>query len=188
MIKCLAHIEQAGRTMRTARVLTIFSILLLSVAIPAAAQRRTATPRPTPRATPRSTTSPVVLAARQQVSNQLSNVNLFVDKMGPIAVSIENTDREARNRRLRKAVVDANESNKRKLIEAIKGMRVGLTSLESDFRTKPQLSKYLMQIQGITDLCARSEDSAIAGRFVASKDPLRQVAQKLTDTMAVLPR
>jgi hypothetical protein len=60
-------------------------------------------------------------------------------------------------------------------------------ALETDFRTKPQLSQYLPKIQGIGTLCGQSEDSAIAGRFVASKDPLRQIAQRLNDALAVLP-
>lgn len=30
--------------------------------------------------------------------------------------------------------------------------------------------------------------TAIAGRFVAAKDPLRAAALKLTDTLAVMPR
>ena len=176
--------------MRIARILTVFSTLLLALAIPAAAQR---TRRPVPKATPRptstkSTVSPIVAAAKQQVANQLSNVNMFVDKMGPIAIAIESIDRDARTRRFNKKVIDDNELNKEKLVTAIRGVRAGLVSLETDFRTKPQLTRYLPQIQGISDLCARSEDNAIAGRFVASKDPLRQVAQKLTDTMAVLPR
>ena len=61
------------------------------MAIPAAAQRtRRANPKPTPRPTPRVTkpaVSPIVAAGKQQVANQLANVNLFVDKMGPIAVA-----------------------------------------------------------------------------------------------------
>jgi hypothetical protein len=176
--------------MRTARLLTIFSILLLSLAIPAAAQRtRRPPPRPTPRPTPKKPViSPVVAAARQHVANQLFNVNKFVDVLGPAALAIENVDKEARTRRLKKETLDANEANKKRLIEAIRGMRAGLVALEADFRTRPQLSRYLLQIQGISDLSARSEDSAIAGRFIASKEPLRQIALKLSDTMAVLPR
>lgn len=170
------------------RILTVFSIFLFVLAISATAQAKRPTPRPTPRPTtpPRVTISPIVAAAKQQVANQLSNVNLFVDKMGPIAVAIEAIDRDSKKHK--KEVVDANEANKKKLVEAIRGMRAGLVSLETDFRTKPQLTKYLPHIRGISDMCARSEDSAIAGQFVASKDPLRQVAQKLSDTMAVLPR
>lgn len=174
--------------MKTARVLAIFSILLLAAAIPAVAQRTKPTPRPSRPRVIKTSASAEVAAAKQKVSNQLSNVNMFVDKLGPIAVAIENTDKEAKTRRLSKTVIDTNEANKKKVIQAIKGMREGLVLLESDFRTKPALSKYLTQIQGVANLCAMSEDNAIAGRFVAAKDPLRQVAQKLSDTMAVLPK
>ncbi len=176
--------------MRTGRFLTILLIFILGLSMTAAAQKtRKPAPRPTPKPTPtRSTINPVVAAAKQQVANQLFNVNKFVDILGPTAVTIESTDRDAKARRVKKEVVDANEANKRKVVDAIRGLRAGLVTLETDFRTKPQLTRYLPQIQGISDLCAQSEDNAIAGRFVASKDPLRQVAQKLSDTMAVLPK
>ena len=174
--------------MRIGRLLTIATVLAFGLTISASAQRtRRPAPNPTPRPTP-SRLNPVVAAAKQQVSNQLYNVNKFVDILGPAALTIENTDKDAKSRRLKKEVIDANEANKKKVVEAIRGMRAGLLTLESDFRTKPQLTKYLPMIQGISALCARSEDSAIAGKFVASKDPLRQVAQKLSDTMAVLPK
>lgn len=189
MIKCLAHIEQAGTFMRMARVLTVFSILITTFAFTAAAQR---TRKPAPKATPRPTpakpaTNPVVAAAKQQVANQLHNVNVFVDKMGSIAISIENADKDASVRRLKREEIEANEANKKRIIAAIRGLREGLIALETDFNTKPQLSQYSSKIQGISSLCARSEDSAIAGRFVASKDPLRQVALKLNEALAVLP-
>ena len=175
--------------MRTGRFFTFVSIVLLGLAIPAGAQRtRRPAPRPTP--TPKATrpaSSPIVAAAKQQVANQLSNVNRFVDILGSAALTIEGLDKDARARKLKKEEIDANEANKKKLVLAIRGLRQGLMTLESDFRTKPQLSRYLVQIQGISNLSAQSEDNAIAGRFVASKDPLRQVAQKLSDTMAVLP-
>ncbi|NOT47348.1 MAG: hypothetical protein HOP17_06310 [Acidobacteria bacterium] len=178
--------------MGSVRILTFFSILILAATIPTAAQRtRKPVPRPTPRPTPKTTTppvNPVVAAAKQLVANQLANVNLFVDKMGPIATSIETIDKDAKAKRVKKEIIDSNEANKKKLIVAIRGMRESLVSLESDFRTKPQLTRYLVQIQGISDLSARSVDSAVAGNFLASKDPLRQVAQKLSDTMAVLPK
>ncbi|HYJ91558.1 MAG TPA: hypothetical protein VEV84_09635, partial [Pyrinomonadaceae bacterium] len=60
-------------------------------------------------------------------------------------------------------------------------------SLETDFRTKPDLKQYLPSIQGISDLAGQSLDSAIAGKFVASVSPLRSVQQKLNDTLALIP-
>ena len=175
--------------MRTARFLTILSIFLLSFVVSTTAQRtRRPVPRATPKPTPvRSTISPVVSAAKQRVSNQLHNVSLFVDVMGPAAVTIENRDKDAAARRLKKEDVDANELNKRKLVAAIRGLRDGLVALETEFRTRPELAQYLAKIQGISTLCSRAEDDAIAGRFVASKEPLRQAALKLNETLAVLP-
>jgi hypothetical protein len=43
-------------------------------------------------------------------------------------------------------------------------------------------------IQGISDLSGQSETSAIAGKFVAANTPLRTVQQKLTDTLAAMPK
>lgn len=129
-----------------------------------------------------------VRAAREKTENQLSNVNLFVDRFGPIAQGIETLDASSRTKRLPKATLAQNDANKQKVIAAIQNLKAGLANLESEFRTKPALMKYMPSIQGITDLAARAEDSAIAGKFVASKDPLRQSAQKLIDTLAIMPR
>ena len=128
-----------------------------------------------------------VRVAREKVDTQLSNVNKFIDVLGPIAQSIETLDASAAAKTLPKSAIDKNEETKRKVIEAIRNLKVGLSDLETEFRTKPLLQKYLLSIKGITDLAAKSEDSAIAGKFVASKEPLRAVAQKLTDTLAVMP-
>src|SRR5688572_5505898 len=123
--------------MRTVKVLSVFSILILSFAFTASAQRNR---KPVPRATPKPT--PIsfdVVNAKQQVSNQLHNVNVFVDKMGPIAIVIENADKEAAAGKLRKSAADINDTNKRNVVAAIRGLRDGLVALETDFRTKPAL-------------------------------------------------
>ncbi len=168
----------------------LFVVSLSIFAITGEAQRtRRPTPKATPKPTPVKTTAanPVVSTAKQQVANQLHNVNVFVDKIGPIAVAIEAADRDAAARRLGRDAIAANDTNKQKIIAALSGLRTGLVKLESDFRTKPLLAQYLTKIQGISTLAAEAEDSAIAGKFVAAKDPLREVSLKLNDTLAVLP-
>lgn len=129
-----------------------------------------------------------VRVAREKVDNQLANITRFIDVLGPIAQGIEDIDRESRSKRLPQSTINTNEANKKKVIEAIRNMKAGLTTLESEFRTKPDLKKYLTSIEGITDLASESEDSALAGGFVSAKDPLRSVALKLTDTLAVMPK
>ena len=128
-----------------------------------------------------------VRVAREKVDTQLANVNRFVDVLGPIAQAIETLDASNAVKKLPPETVAKNEANKTKVIEAIRNLKAGLSTLESEFRTKASLAKYLPSIQGITDLAAQSEDSAIAGKFVAAKEPLRDVAKKLTDTLAAMP-
>lgn len=129
-----------------------------------------------------------VRAAREKVDVQRGNVEHFIDVLGPIAQGIEDIDASARTRPLPKATAEQNEENKRKVIEAIRNLKQGITDLESEFRTKPDLQKYFSTIEGIAELAAQAEDSAIAGKFVAAKEPLREVSKKLTDTLAALPK
>ena len=128
-----------------------------------------------------------VRVAREKVDNQLSNVNGFANKLANIAQGLETADADAKAGRLKPATAAKIQAKEAELVEAIRNIKTGLGNLESEFRTKPLLQKYLPAIKGITDLAAQSEDLAIAGRFVAAKDPLRAVAQKLTDTLAVMP-
>ena len=167
----------------------VFSVVTIAVLAGAADAQKKSIRKPGVKRSASSQTLPPlsVRAAREKVSNQLANVNRFIDVLGPIAQGIESIDSSARSSRLSKGALDRNEANKQKVIAAIRNLRAGLTDLESEFRTKPELQRYLATIRGITTLSAESEDSAIAGRFVASKEPLRMVAQKLTDTLKLIP-
>ena len=179
--------------MKTIRFLIIPILAIGTLTISTEAQRQrtpvrrptTATKKPVTPIKP-ALTSEVILA-KQKVSDQLFNINLFVDKLGPIALGIESVDADAKSKKLKKETIDANNVNKQKVIQAIRNFKMGLANLETDFRTKPDLKKYLTSIQGISDLCAQSEDSAIAGKFVAAKTPLRGISKKLSDTLALMP-
>lgn len=192
MIKSFDLNEQAGKPMK---VIKYVSVLVLAVGLtvisvagqskkpPAKRNTTTASKKPAPK--PPVTSS--MILAKEKVANQQSNVNRFIDVLGPIAVGIENIDADSKTKKLPKSAIDTNEENKRKVIIAIRNLRAGLVVLESEFRTKPELKKFLINIQGISDLSAEAEDSALAGKFVASKEPLRLAVRKLTDTLAVMP-
>ena len=150
------------------------------------------TKRPVKRTTtvPKTSTLPPldVRAARVKVSNQLANVTVFVERLGPIAQAIEALDAEAKtNKKLRKESLDKNAADKQKVVLAIRNLREGMVKLESEFRVKPALKKYLPTIQGISDLAGQSEASAIAGKMVAANTPLRTIQQKLNDTLVAMP-
>lgn len=129
-----------------------------------------------------------VRAAREKVDIQLSNVNDFVNTLGNVAQGLEIADADSKAGRLKPATAAKIQAKKMEVVEAIRNIRTALVNLESEFRTKPALQKYLPNVQGITDLAAGSEDAALAGRFVAAKEPLRGVSAKLTDTLGIMPR
>lgn len=169
------------------KTLGSFTIILLStIAFAGVSSAQKSAPRPTP---PRTTKLPPldVRAARVKVSNQLYNLAAFVERLGPVAQNIEALDNDARTKHIKKESIDKNEADKKKVVAAIRGLREGLVTLETEFRTKPNLRLYLPKIQGISDLAGQSLDSAIAGKFVASVSPLSTVKQKLSDTLAAMP-
>ena len=129
-----------------------------------------------------------VRAAREKVQIQRDNTNFWIDKLGPVASALELLDQTYTTKKPSAATLATHETRKKKFVQTLRNLRDDLAALESEFRTKPALQKYLPGIQGVTDLAAQAEDSAIAGKFVASKEPLREVSAKLTDTLSVLPR
>jgi len=174
--------------MKTIRLFSTILVALTIFAGAAFAQRRPVR-RPVPKPKPTTSTfaSPLdVRTARQKVSNQVENVTRFTDKLGPIAANIEALDSEARTRNISRASLDQNDANKEKVRQAIKNLRAGLVNLETEFRTKAGLRKFLPNIEGITVLSAESEDLAYAGKFTDSRRPLLTVLQKLSDTLAIL--
>ena len=181
--------EQDERVMRTLGIAFAAGLFMVSLAGSAHAQKKTPKKPVAKKPVTQTVIPPLdVRAAREKVSIQSENVNTFVNVLGPIAQSIEELDNSAKSKPLPAKTAEKNNANKQKVVQAIRNLRAGLSVLETEFRTKPALQRYLPNITGITDLSAASEDSAIAGRFVAAKDPLRDIAKKLADTLAVLPR
>lgn len=181
--------EQEGKLMTRLQIVTLALFLLVFITGTADAQKKSTRKTTTKKTTATRVLPPLaVRTAREKVDIQLANVDQFVNLLGPIAQGIEDLDNSAKTKPLPKSTADTNAVNKRNVIGAIRNLKTALSNLESEFRTKTELKKYLPSIQGITDLAAESEDSAIAGNFVASKEPLREVSKRLTDTLAAMPR
>ena len=174
--------------MRHIRLLTFVMLVLAATSVTATAQKKTTKKKPKQPTVVKTIPPLDVRAAREKTDNQLENVKRFVDEYGPRADALELLDKAFATKTVSEAILTKHASNKKMTIQSIRNLRDGLTALESEFRTKPLLQKYLPTIKGITDLATQSEDLAIAGKFVAAKDPLRDIAMKLTDTLAVLPK
>lgn len=173
--------------MKFLRVFTAFAAVLVIFTIGADAQRTTK--KTTPKVV---TTSPTPTAAAggtdmrsgaEKVAIQVKNVSKFIYVLGGVAKGIEDLDKDPK---ANKAARDANETNKREVIQALKNLRAGLTALEIEFRTKPTWRKAVPQIDGIAILSQDAESLAVAGKFVESGKPLLQVVEKLSDTLVAL--
>ncbi|MEO7659143.1 MAG: hypothetical protein ABIV48_05970 [Pyrinomonadaceae bacterium] len=189
MIKCSARFEQVTRTtMNITRyfLLTFAAVALFSVGAYGQARKKPVR-RTTTLTKPATMPALDVRAARVKVSNQLANVTQFVDKFGPVAQALEARDAEQDTRRLSKQELDRNAADRDKVANSVRNLREGMVKLESEFRVKSVLKKYLPSIQGIGELAGQAETSAIAGKFVAANTSLRTVQQKLNDTLSAMP-
>lgn len=177
----------------------IFSIL--KIAIPALfavlvlgyeADAQKKTPRKTSTKKPASATKLIppleVRAAREKVEIQLENVDRFIVEYAPKADALELLDAAYATKKVSEARLARHADNKKNINQTIRNLRLGLAALESEFRTKGSLAKYLPQVEGITDLVIRAEDLALGQKFVAAKGPLRDVSKQLTECLGAMPK
>lgn len=172
--------------MRIIKSTAAFAALLLIFAASADAQRTTKRTTTTPKVvTSSAATGPAaeMKAGAEKAAIQVKNVTKFIYVLGSVAKGIEDLDKDTRaNARAKQA----NETNKQEVIQAIRNLRAGLTALEVEFRTKPNLRKAVPQIDGIAILSGESESLALSGKFVDSGKPLLMVVEKLSDTLVAL--
>ena len=161
--------------------------LVLSAGVAQAQKRPVPKPTPKPPVTSKTVAPLEVRTAKEKATTQRDNVNFWIDKLGPVAEALELLDNAYATKKPSPTTLATHEERKKKFIATLRNLRDDLALLESQFRTKPLLQKYLVTLRGVTDLAAQSEDSAIAGKFVASKQPLREASKKLTDTLAAMP-
>jgi hypothetical protein len=166
------------------------ALCLLGLTAGAASAQKRTTHKTTGTKTMSTATMPPleVRAARDKVDTQLTDVNAWLNKFGPLALNLDAAIADEKAGKLSTASAAKVDTAKDNVVTSIRDLKTGLTNVESTFRTTATLAKYLPMIQGITDLASRAEDSAVAGQFVAAKDPLRDVAKKLTDTLNAMPK
>jgi hypothetical protein len=155
-----------------------------------AQKKKPATKKTSPKTTTVSTVSTNSLdikSGKDKVSIQIKNISKFVYLLGGIARAIEDLDNEAKTRKISQAALDANNTNKQKVIQGIRNIRAGIIALEEEFRTKPGLRLYSVRVDGISNSVADAENQAAAGQITAAGNTLLSVIERLTDALAALP-
>lgn len=165
--------------------ITIFAVCILGFTFSADAQRRRSTAKP--KAATSTVSSTDVKAGAEKVSVQIKNATKFLYLLGSVANGIETIDSDTRAGKVSREIQDKNAQFKRNVLQSLRNLRAGMIALEVEFRTKPALQKYLMNLQGISDMTGRAEDLATGGQFVDSGKELLVVVEKLSDTLVALP-
>lgn len=167
----------------------IFTMCILGFTFSADAQRRRSTraTKPKPAAVVSTVNNAEIKASADKVSVQIKNTSKFLYLLGSVANGIETIDKDARAGKVSREIQDKNTQFKKDVLQSIRNLRAGMIALEVDFRTKPALQKYLINIQGISDMSGRAEDMANGGEFVESGKMLLLVVEKLSDTLVALP-
>ncbi|CAN5214007.1 hypothetical protein BH10ACI1_BH10ACI1_31120 [soil metagenome] len=166
--------------------ISVFLVCLLLLTVSAEAQRKRTTKKTTTTTTTNTTTTTTaeIKDGANKVSIQIKNLTKFLYLLGTIAQGIEDIDKDTK---APQAAIDKNTKNKQAVITTIRNLRAGLAALEIEFRTKPALKTYNLQIEGISALCGQSEDLAVGGKFLESGKPLLLVVEKLSDTLVAMP-
>ena len=163
----------------------VLAVLLTFAASAEAQKKRPVTKKPV--TTVATTSSLEIRQNADKTAIQLKNVTTFLYKLGSIASAIESLEADAKANKLSRAQLDKFTQQKQAVITSIRNLKAGLAALEVEFRTKPAVKLYLLQIQGVTDLGTQSEDLATAGRFADSGRVLVSIVEKLADTLAAMP-
>ncbi|MEP7076502.1 MAG: hypothetical protein ABI878_11895 [Acidobacteriota bacterium] len=172
------------------RISVFLGILLSCFAALSVSALGQKTKRPVPRPTPtpaRTFVSADERVAKQTASNQLSNVSVYLNKFTPLVQTMNDLAKDDKAHKLSKRASTDFNNAKRNLLIQLSDFKLGLTTLETDFKTKPALTKYLLKIQGITDLSVSAQDSANLGRFDGVRESLKGIVQRLSDTVAAMP-
>ena len=164
---------------------SVFLLCVLCLTVSAEAQRRKKTTKTTTATTTtNAATAAEIKEGANKVSIQIKNLTKFLYLLGTIAQGIEDIDKDTKAPQTAK---DKNTKNKQAVLTTLRNLRAGLAALEVEFRSKPALKTYNLQIQGISDLCGQAEDLAAAGKFLESGKPLLLVVEKLSDTLVAMP-
>ncbi len=170
--------------MKSARVLAIICLLLLSFLPPVSAEQRSrrAPAKRRPAATRSTRRSSGAAVARERVAEQIKLLTRFLYLFGRISNEIEASEEGARRAGEPQSLPLSNR-NRLALIENLRNVRAGLEQLETDFRTTPELEPYYTRVAGVAARAAEAESQAAANQLDGAGRSLIMVVNQLADAL-----
>ncbi len=172
-----------NRSIKLLRPVALILFCLLSLSIPALAQKKPVK-KAAPKAAPKPVSSFAVKEESQKVANQIKTISRFVFLLGGTARTIEDIDKDPK---ASPSIREKNRAAKQTVLQTIRDVRAGMAQLEGDFHAKPELRPFIVFIQGVSETAGIAEDQAMAGQFNTAGKTLLEVVGKLTDTLQNLP-
>jgi hypothetical protein len=166
-------------------IILVFALsFVFGLSLNTQAQRKTKRSRTTPT---KVNNAVEIKKGAEDVGIQVKNVTKFVFVLGGVAKGIEAIDKDVKAGKASREIANQNAQFKQDVVTSIRALRAGLVKLEVDFRTKPALKPYLVNIEGIIQQSARAEDLALLGQFTGAGQELLLVVETLTDTLVAMP-
>lgn len=168
--------------------LALALILLLLLSPQLLAQKRTRAPQkkrsaPSKQRTATPAPPPAFREDAAAVAEQLKIVSRFLYLYGRVANGLETAEAQEKRGELSRALLEQNKQNKAKVVENIRGLRVGLDQLLTRFQNNSKLEPHAFRIQSAASDAATAEQMALTGRFDDAGRALVKVAERLAEVM-----
>ena len=177
--------------MRRAFVLALTCIVLLSSTADSQTRRRRTVPKSTRHTASTSYAEKQqaeVKSGRERIASQIKTLTQFLYLFGGISKRIESAEMASRNHEDSSIAlpVEQIESNKSRVRDSIRGVRMGLDQLEASFRTNPALQLYYPSLAGVGKLGQIAESQAAANSFDLAGRSLLGAVNKLADALVAI--
>lgn len=138
-----------------------------------------------PNPTQKTETSADLAGQKEKLIIQIKNLSKFISLLGSVASEIEEIDRKARNNTLTRIQFEKLQKAKQAVINSMRSLNLGLTSLEKILLSNPSLQSG--QVRSISDLSTSALNQAEAGRFTDSGKTYSTLLDTLTDILGKMP-
>ncbi|HKX26459.1 MAG TPA: hypothetical protein VJ302_02090 [Blastocatellia bacterium] len=172
-------------TLITVTLLALICVLPVSITAQKSASK-SAQRKPTKRrATPTPTPTPMVDMHPEaaKVAVQVKNITLFLYTYGKVVNGMQLAEDQAKGGSIPPAVVAKNKASKDALVNNIRSLRAGLSTLLKEFQSNSRYQVQYLKLSYATETVANAEQLASTGRFDDAGRMLVTTVERLTDTM-----
>lgn len=165
------------------RLLPLGLILLITIAIPAQAQKKSTKSRAKK---PAATTTPPRVDTQMeatQVADTLKSLTRFIYLYGKISNGLEMAEDQARKTKLPASVIEKNVANKNGVINGINGLKSQVDKLGTVLQANPKLQVQYINLAGVTQKIVDAISLVNSNQFDEAGKSLVTAAERLAEVL-----